>query len=132
MVQMEQTSSHPVVLTIRFEGLLTLEEIAGAAKDFEQRVRALGGVGFRVLCDMTQMSIMPPEIAQVFMGAQDMAVIQGMERDAFATTSPTIRMQLGRLAREGKRFEALGPMRFFDDAASANAYLLGGSKAGPG
>lgn len=132
MVHVEQTSLHPVVLTIRYEGLLTLEEIAGAAKDFEQRVRALGGVSFRVLCDMTRMSIMPPEIAQVFVNSQDLAVDHGMERDAFATTSPTIRMQVGRLAREGKRFEALGPMRFFDDAVSASAYLLSGSRAGPG
>jgi hypothetical protein len=123
MIKIEKTSDRPTVFLIRFEGLLTLAETQAAAQDLIGRMNQLNGRRFRILCEMAKSAVMSEAVAEVFMATQNFAVDSGMERDAFVINSATARMQIARIARTGKRFDALGAIHFFDELAEAEAYL---------
>jgi hypothetical protein len=124
MIKIEKTSERPTVFRIRFEGLLTLAETQAAARELIAAMQQLSGRRFRIVCEMAKSAVMSEAVAEVFMATQNIAVESGMERDAFVINSPTARMQIARIARTGKRFEALGAVHFFDDLAEAEAFLL--------
>lgn len=125
MIRIEKTSDRPTVFLIRFEGLLTLAETQAAAQELTAQTHKLNGRRFRILCEMAKSAVMSEAVAEVFMTAQNQAVESGMERDAFVISSATARMQIARIARTGKRFEALGAIHFFDELAEAEAYIRG-------
>ena len=124
MIEIKKTNDKPAVFTITFQGFLSLQETNEAAQRFGAGVQALQGAPFRVLCDLSRMSAMPQEVAEVFMKAQSFAVNVGMERDAFVTRSAVIRLQISRLARENERYKKLGDIKFFDTLEAATEHIL--------
>ena len=123
MIDIRRTHVFPAVITVSFRGVLHLDEAQQALGAFQAAIAALEGAPFRILCDMRDAAVMPGEVADLFLRAQDFAVQIGLVRDAFVTKSATFRLQLTRLAREGVRSDKLGPLPFFDAMEDAERWI---------
>lgn len=123
MVKVELASPQPKVVRLTFEGAIPLSDIVGDRR-FGDLVRTFGGAPFRVLCDFQLMTVMEEGVPAVFMRAQSFALKANLEKDAFVTSDGGLRYQLNRIAHDTRRFQWLGPLRFFDTLEAAEKYIL--------
>jgi len=123
MIEISLQHGIPRVILVVFSGRVTLDEVRDDDR-FRDLIRSFHGAPFRVLCDFTNTATMAVEVSDSFLRAQSYAVQLGMERDAFACTSPTLWLQFKRIAQESPRADLLGELTFFDTAQEAERYLL--------
>ncbi len=108
-----------ITATGTFETSVIEQTLVALAGEIEE----LSGAPFRILIDASRIKAVSEEQSKVFMDAQDLAVDGGMEKDAFVISSAITKMQLLRLSKESKRFEALGELPIFEDLPSARKYI---------
>ena len=107
---------------VRFEGQVVLTDVLGDRR-FGELVKSFQGAPFRVVCDFRNTTSMEEGVADAFMRAQSFALKANLEKDAFVTSDPQLRFQFNRIAHDTRRFEWLGPLRFFDSLEAAQSYI---------
>ena len=90
---------------------------------FRDIVRSFEGAPFRVLADFRASGSWEPGVPELFVRAQSFALKANLEKDAFVTSDADLRRAFNRIAHETRRFHWLGPLRFFEELAPAEAYV---------